>query len=76
MTEEEARKHWCPFSRLSGGNSAFNRGLDGKTYDETNCIASECMAWRVNHEIFTGVAGTDIQRHQNSGGYCGLAGKP
>lgn len=51
ITEDEARKKWCPFARL---NSGANRSLHGiyKVADGTNCIASDCMAW----EWFDGVS--------------------
>lgn len=53
MTEDEARKKWCPFVRtgLTAG-MAVNRhvsdtpgGVEG-VWDETRCIASDCMMWR------------------------------
>lgn len=74
MTEDEARRKWCPFARVpDGGNvpgavTATNRhagrktGADGKPRilrGNAMCIASECMAWRW----------TSVQ-----GGICGLAG--
>lgn len=55
MTEEEARKKWCPFSRLvviteNGQSAAMNRVVLGEGTEEqetvTPCIASDCMAWR------------------------------
>ena len=35
MTEDEAKKKWCPFARVAG--------IEGATH----CIGSACMAWRV-----------------------------
>lgn len=67
MTEDQAREKWCPFSRTGlrtgQGGVAVNRHVtDGDSepeiYDETRCIASDCMAWR----------------SRGVGGYCGLAG--
>ena len=75
MTEEEARKRWCPFVRYAtrddGGDYperahvvTGNRFLHKPGPGLTNCIASGCMAWR-----WTGFPAERL-------GYCGLAGKP
>lgn len=40
MTEEEARKKWCPAYRVSSGGYQDNRKDVGR------CLASGCMAWR------------------------------
>jgi len=54
MTEEQARKRWCPMARVVEAGDGilhgpFNRyhsgadmGLDG---GEACCLASDCMAW-------------------------------
>lgn len=43
MTEDEARKKWCPHVRHPQfGNTQDLQG--------TRCIASECMAWRSKEE--------------------------
>jgi len=60
MTEDEAKKKWCPMYRVSvePNGSADNRGK----YDTVNnyrCLASFCMAWQ-----------WDVV-HPNYG-YCGL----
>lgn len=55
MTEEEARRKWCPFARwdpgVSDNGAATNRHGDGGKPFITQtaayrCIASSCMAWR------------------------------
>jgi hypothetical protein len=64
MTEEEAKKKWCPMVRIAHENVVANR-TDG--YGDNNfhklqcCIASDCMMWRLNIQPY---------------GYCGLGGKP
>jgi hypothetical protein len=63
MREEEAMRKWCPFYRVSTGSEEMhavdNRLQRLRDMPESNCIGSDCMAWR-------GVKAT---------GYCGLAGK-
>ena len=45
LTEDEARKKWCPFVR-AGNEAGCNRSvLNAEGYLD-KCIASECMAWR------------------------------
>ena len=46
MTEEEARTKWCPFVRIGGHRSTYNRDEDGTVIDAALCVASSCMAWR------------------------------
>lgn len=91
-SEAEARKCWCPFARLVGldAQPAWNRAKDddGNVFlsKGTQCIASECMAWRWAQEIDeTGKMNTayrktpikDSPGHFDNAplGYCGLAGK-
>lgn len=70
MTEDEAKKKWCPFSRtgiyVGTGGIAVNRhvadepgGREG-AFDETRCLGSGCMAWR-------------LRMGNEHYGYCGLA---
>lgn len=67
LREDKAREKWCPFTRVMGvreegeGALAVTTNRSMNMADECNCIASDCMAWRVSI--------ADI-------GYCGLAGKP
>ena len=74
MTEAEAKKKWCPRARITAGVHEFNPISHGPaaitnrcdTPTMTDCLASECMAWRWE----------DIARRKPIDGYCGLAGKP
>jgi hypothetical protein len=52
-TEDEAKKKWCPDSRVAskngpsyGGNHAYNRTAHPDDNPSGQCIASECMKWR------------------------------
>lgn len=55
MTEAEALKKWCPFSRVRGtpedgsAGASLNRNRDATgelaPLSGTRCIASGCMAW-------------------------------
>jgi len=82
MTEEEAKKRWCPFARVISGddperapNGPYNRdhwitdeGVED-TIHRSTCIASDCMAWRVEKYI-------DVNDNTIARGFCGLAGQP
>lgn len=54
LTEQEARKKWCPYVRHEGAVGPFNRGTFFGPLNEhqhnngtlCNCIASDCMSWR------------------------------
>jgi len=64
MTEDESKQKWCPFVRMEGYNRTESHFVPG-----SNCIGSECMAWRWGfHE--------NDKDAQITSGYCGLAGKP
>lgn len=44
MTEEEAKKKWCPEVRF--GDTARNRNYnEGAMLQAFACIASDCMKW-------------------------------
>jgi len=59
VTEEEAKKKWCPFVRVhvtDGGQPFVNKPLtDSNPYGEARqdsvfCIASACMMWRAKDD--------------------------
>jgi hypothetical protein len=61
MTEEEARKKWCPQARL-GTEASCNRAptrVDAADPIMARCIASECMAWRFTNKQ----PEHDLERH-------------
>jgi hypothetical protein len=79
MTEEEAKKKWCPHTRITSqavdlrnGSVAFlavNRVITAQgasLAQGTDCIGSMCMSWRETGE----------SRDGKALGYCGLSGKP
>jgi len=80
MTEDEARKKWCPFARHTQDEAPVaNRWDSDLNPIQCRCIASDCLAWRwrvtsgVEERMYHDVAaGKEPQRE----GYCGLAGKP
>ncbi len=83
LTEEEAKKRWCPHVRVSNGpdgswNRLTNSVTDHVSYD---CIASECMAWRKRESAeFIIKADAEFKRSgarlQGTEGFCGLAVPP
>lgn len=77
MKESEARKKWCPLVRIGftaplGSAAAVNRLLkypsDDSVKEETCCLGSGCMMWRMDNGP-GGQPGTPDSR-----GHCGLAG--
>lgn len=76
MTQESARECWCPFARVPAWFAGTGR-TPANRYDDrgsslvpgTQCIASQCMAWRWdNWGVVKGAPVTE--------GYCGLAVAP
>lgn len=47
MTEDEAKKKWCPMARLQNGVGSYNRLLP----QGFGCVASACMMWRVDNRL-------------------------
>lgn len=70
ITEEEAKKKWCPELRLDGSNASM---LDTGyvVYESSPCIVSGCMMWRWSNKI-PYESGKKVAKK----GYCGLGGKP
>lgn len=70
MTEEEARKKWCPSVRAYSEEGSSNRDYDGSVSKDALCVASDCMMWQdeTSTNSHTGI-NTII------GGYCGLSNK-
>lgn len=79
MTEDEARKLWCPFARVTdhSGQPANRYGDDDKPLyiAGVQCLASKCAAWRwevdrkVPDPMTSGIFYKSIKT-----GRCGLAG--
>ena len=66
MTEHQALRKWCPFSRVDSTYITPNRSMYGNNILEgSNCIASQCMAWR-----FWGGQKNILQEEKQ--GFCGL----
>jgi len=69
MTEDEARQKWCPHVRVMSDEGSMiiatvNRGSGLQA--GINCIASDCMMWRVAVKAGDGL--------KEDSGYCGLGG--
>jgi len=74
MTEEEAKKKWCPFRRYV---SLDGLGLFNGTNPRLNCLGSQCMAWRATaNEVGPTPPNERGVIEYKPAGYCGLAGKP
>jgi hypothetical protein len=85
MTEDEAKKKWCPMAHVSAiphgdkislfSNRDISLFVPPNSLDPltniTSCIASDCMMWR---EDLTREEAEDGYRAAN--GHCGLGGKP
>lgn len=83
MTEDEAKTKWCPFARkpwtsYDATPQGVNRARDGAKAVKCNCLASGCMAWRVETEArwFDAVGQGAHVKQVSVGGHCGLAGSP
>lgn len=76
MTEEEARKKWCPAGRVYHSNGSYNRTEARAVDGPCKCIASDCMAWRwVKDPLINFVMnGEPVPDYKGEHGYCGLSG--
>lgn len=84
LTEEEARRKWCPLarslfiSRTSDGMGAAGANRDMPDGMIPSCLASTCMAWRWldpkkirDIDLVT----SDVVDEQPRRGYCGSFGQ-
>lgn len=81
ITEQEAKKRWCPFARIIVSGVSANRNHPGVADDCCLCIASTCMTWRaIETSEFNDRANAEFRtsgkRLKCDTGYCGLAGEP
>lgn len=77
MTEEEAKKKWCPFARAQqfqsvhnvssaiGEPVADNPAVNRDTMN-VNCIGSACMAWRVSEMAYFDRWGRPVKATDNA----------
>lgn len=85
MTEDDAKEKWCPFARVfdTGSSNRVAADDDGPTAAAagSECIASDCMAWRwaISPKTIEQAAKSIItspEGPKEPTGFCGLAGKP
>lgn len=86
VTEEQAKKKWCPMSRSiwgsgDGSSVSGNRNEDGSLSKADKCCGMLCMMWRSlppRHNVYWKDGEQIIERIGNGveEGYCGLAGNP
>jgi hypothetical protein len=71
VTEDEAKRKWCPMVR--NGLEPIGNCADERKPSWSLCIASACMMFRwvaITSQII------DEKETDTSSGYCGLGGKP
>jgi hypothetical protein len=78
FTEEEAKTKWCPMvqKRITAlfTDGQPDQRIKAEVADrEDKCIASHCMIWRREKDIYGDDYGKDIPDNR---GYCGLGGTP
>ena len=69
MTEDEAKKKWCPMVRDGIEPMGNTAGDENRIPDWSLCIASDCMMWRWSE-------GNGERGIGNEQGCCGLTEKP
>lgn len=79
LSEADAKKKWCPFSRAHDGENRIGNEVN-MTPTGTNCIGSRCMVWRWNEGPDFTVRATEEFRRTGrrlapEQGYCGLVEK-
>ena len=79
MTEEDAKKKWCPMIRMNPitGEEQYSGVTTRENSDEhRNCIVSACMMWVPTDNFCKPSYPGDPRAMQKSkpAGYCGLAG--
>jgi len=75
MTEDEARKKWCPMVRWTShdGDNRYAEPFENRGAN-CMCIASECMMWKTQRELIGGNEVDGFRYKEYS--YCGLTYKP
>lgn len=81
MTEQEAKKKWCPMVRFHvAQDRVWSNKLGGGAVTENTdkCIGIDCMMWRnlQSMPMMDMYEGVKIREYSVPAGYCGLAGKP
>ena len=87
MTEDDARKKWCPHVRLAcgdgwTGSSNSDPQAPGNKGPLYCCIASDCMMWVATdnecepQQHFGNATVPDPEPKCYPAGYCGLTNKP
>jgi hypothetical protein len=78
LPEEQAKTKWCPLVRYvhDGEDVTSNRDVNFTPLhgEPTNCLGSDCMAWRWTQPMFDGP--DSYISEPGPKGYCGLAGLP
>lgn len=71
MTEEEARKKWCPFSREGDKQHGFTFESRRSVVFGRLCLASDCMMWDGRNYATTDDDNGPVEMR----GFCALGAK-